>query len=336
MTSNTPATAPRDRASSGSAPLDIGGVMIPSTTPFDPVTGELDVVALRRNVLHWADSGVRGLVVGGSTGEAVFLDEAERDRSWEVVRDALPDGMLMVAGTGAESLRATLRLTRMAAGRGADAVLVQPPAFYKGAMSDAVVRDHYLAVADASEAPVIVYQVPTRFSTLDFPTGLVAALSTHENIIGIKDSRGALQQVADLVTHSQPGFQVLVGSGAILLGALEVGAVGGILGVANLAPRACVELCERWRAGDGRGAGALQKRIGALHNAIVGGMGVAGVKHGLDLLGRHGGSPRPPLRPLASERRDEVVEQLTRAGLLPAGAAATATSAPASLAPAPA
>ncbi len=297
-------------------PLDIGGVMIPTTTPFDPVTGEVDLVALRHNVDRWAPSGVRGMVIGGSTGEAVYLDEAERERSWEVVRGALPDEALLVAGTGAESLRATLRLTRMAVAQGADAVLVQPPAFYKGAMTPAVVRDHYVAVADAAAVPVILYQVPTRFSTLDFPTGLIAELSTHDNIVGIKDSRGKLETVAELVTHTQPGFQVLVGSGALLYASLEIGAVGGILGVANLAPRECVRVCEHFAAGEMAAAGALQKRIGALHNAVVGGMGVAGVKCALDLLGYHGGAPRPPLRPLADDRRDEVAACLARAGIV--------------------
>ena len=305
-------------------PIDIGGVMIPATTPFDPVTGEVDLVALRENVRRWATTGVRGLVIGGSTGEAVFLDEDERDRCWDVVAAALPDDMLLVAGTGAESLRTTLRLTRMAIARGCDAVLVQPPAFYKGAMTPAVVRDHYLAVADASEVPVILYQVPTRFSTLDFPTGLIAELSTHENIVGIKDSRGKLETVADLVTHAQRGFQVLVGSGALLYASLEIGAVGGILGVANLAPRECAQVCKHFAAGEMAMAGALQKRIGALHNSVVGGMGVAGVKHSLGLLGYHGGAPRPPLKPLAEARREEAAECLARAGLQVRGALAHA------------
>ena len=304
--------------------IDIGGVMIPTTTPFDPVTGEVDLVALRGNVGKWAATGVTGMVIGGSTGEAVFLDEGERERSWEVVRDVLPEGQLMVAGTGAESLRTTLRLTRLATARGADAVLVQPPAFYKGAMTPAVVRDHYRAVADASEVPVILYQVPTRFSTLDFPTGLIAELSTHENIVGIKDSRGKLETVAELVTHTQRGFQVLVGSGALLYASLEIGAVGGILGVANLAPRECAQVCERFAAGDMAAAGALQKRIGALHNSVVGGMGVAGVKRALDLLGYHGGVPRPPLRPLPEARYDELAECLAKAGLRAQGALAHA------------
>ena len=299
------------------AHLDIGGVMIPTTTPFDPVTGEVDLVALRDNVRQWAATGVSGLVIGGSTGEAVFLDEGEREACWDVVHEVLPDGMLLVAGTGAESLRTTLRLTRVAAARGADGVLVQPPAFYRGAMSPEVVRDHYLAVAEASPVPVIVYQVPTRFSTLDFPTGLVAELSAHDNIVGIKDSRGKLELVGELVTQCARGFQVLVGSGNLLYAALEIGAVGGILGVANLAPRESALVHARHAAGDRAGAGALQERIGPLHNTVVGGIGVAGVKYGLELLGYHGGVPRPPLRPLPKGRRREVADALSKAGLLP-------------------
>lgn len=293
--------------------------MIPTTTPFDPVTGEVDLVALRRNVEKWTPTGIRGLVIGGSTGEAVFLDEEERDRCWDVVSRSVPGDLLLVAGTGAESLRTTLRLTRMAADRGFHAALVQPPAFYKGAMTPAVVRDHYLAMADAAPMPVILYQVPTRFSTLDFPAGLVAELSAHRNIIGIKDSRGKLESVGELVTQTARGFQVLVGSGSLLYAALEIGAVGGILGVANLAPRDCARIHARFMAGDTAAAGRIQQRVGPLHNAVVGGMGVAGVKRALDLLGYRGGAPRPPLKPLPESRHGEVAEHLKRAGLLAAG-----------------
>jgi len=296
--------------------------MIPATTPFDPVTGEVDPVALRRNVERWAPTGIRGLVIGGSTGEAVLLDERERDLSWDVVARTVPDDLLLVAGTGAESLRTTLRLTRMAADRGFHAALVQPPAFYRGAMTPSVVRDHYLAVADSAPVPVIVYQVPTRFSTLDFPTGLVAELSAHENVAGIKDSRGKLSAVAEQVTQTTRDFQVLVGSGSLLYAALEVGAVGGILGVANLAPRACARLHSLFVAGDLVATGRMQERIGPLHNAVVGRMGVAGVKYALDLLGYRGGAPRPPLRPLPADGREEVAEHMARAGLLPGGAPA--------------
>lgn len=290
-------------------------MFIPTTTPFDPVTGDVDLVAMRENVRRWLATGVRGFVIGGSTGEAVYLDEDERYRLWEGVREVVPEDRLLIAGTGCESARATRRLSQRAAEIGYDALLVQPPAFYKGAMTDDVVRDHYRALADASDVPVILYQVPTRFSTLDFRTGLVAELSNHPNVIGIKDSRGKLELVGELVTQTAEGFQVLVGSGSLLYASLEIGAIGGILGVANIAPAECAEIHRLHGAGDGSAAGALQERVAPLHNTIIGGMGVPGVKHALDVLGYHGGPPRPPLRPLADGKRGEVDAVLSQAAL---------------------
>ena len=121
--------------------------------------------------------------------------------------------------------------------------------------------------------------------------------------------------MGELLTVVQPGFQVLVGSGSILYAALEAGAVGGILGVANFAPRESVLIHSRFVAGDAAGAGAAQELVAPLHNKVVGGMGVAGVKHALDLLGYVGGSPRRPLPALPESRRAEVAGLLADAGL---------------------
>jgi len=300
--------------------MHLSGVLIPAATPFDPVTGEADLVAMRANVRSWIEAPVRGIVVAGSTGEAVFLDAEERRSIVEAVRGVLPGDRLLVVGTGAESTRETLSLTREAGDAGADAVLVMPPAFYRGAMDAEALRTHFMAVADASPVPVILYQVPLRFSTLDLPTGLVAELSRHENVAGIKDSRGKLELVGELVEQCGDGFQVLVGSGTLLYAALEVGAVGGVLALANLAPGETAEIVEAYREGDGARAGALQERVGPVHREVVGGLGVPGVKAALDLLGFRGGEPRPPLRPLDEKGRTEVRSSLEGAGLLGAAA----------------
>jgi 4-hydroxy-2-oxoglutarate aldolase len=183
-------------------------------------------------------------------------------------------------------------------------------------MTPEALREHYLAVADASPIPVVVYQAPLRMSTLDFPTGLVAELSKHENIVGIKDSRGSLDLVGELVEQCQSGFQILVGSGALLYPALEVGAVGGIVAVANMAPGPSAELFQAFKAGRGSEAGRLQQQIGPIHNEIVGAIGVPGVKVALDLLNYRGGDPRPPIRPLAEKGKATVREILVRNGLL--------------------
>lgn len=295
---------------------DLRGVLIPVVTPFDPVTGDADVVGMRANLREWLEHPVRGVVIGGSTGEAVLLDPTERLTLLEGARDVVPPDRLMVAGTGAESTRATVRLCRMAAEAGADAVLVQPPAFYKGAMTSAVLSRHYRSVADDSPLPVIVYQVPLRMNTLDLPTGLVAELSAHENVVGIKDSRGSLDLVAELVKACRSGFQVLVGNGAKLYASLEVGAVGGVLGVANLDPERSTAIVEAFTAGRSAEAGSLQEVVGPVHDGVVAALGVPGVKAGLDLLGMRGGDPRPPLPTLRSDGRAEVRRVLTGAGLL--------------------
>lgn len=297
--------------------MDLKGVHIPAATPFADGSGDLDLEAFRANLRAWLRHPVAGVVVGGSTGEAVLLDEDERRALWRAASDELGGDALLIAGTGAESTRATVRLCRAASECGADAVLVQPPAFYKGAMTSETLAVHYRAVADASPVPVIVYQVPLRLSTLDLATGLVAELAKHPNIVGIKDSRGQLELVADLVDSTREhDFQVLVGSGALVYASLEAGAVGGILGVANLAPAETTALVDAWQRGRGAEAGRLQERVGPLHQTVVGGMGVAGVKHALDLLGLRGGDPRPPLRPLTAPRREELRLYLSEQGWL--------------------
>lgn len=296
--------------------LDLSGVHIPTITPFDDASGDVDLDAFGYDLRAWLKHPVRGVVVGGSTGEAVLLDEDERRLLWSAARETIGDDHLLIAGTGAESLRATLRMCRSAADAGADAVLVQPPAFYKGAMTPEALVAHYAAVADGSPVPVVLYQVPLRLSTLDFPTGVVAELARHRNVIGIKDSRGKLELVAELVEATRDSdFQVLVGNGALLYASLETGAVGGILGVANLVPGECAAIVEAVGQGRGVEAGRLQEWVAPLHTDIIGGMGVPGVKHALDRLGLRGGYPRPPLRPLPEARREVVRGILASSGL---------------------
>ena len=298
--------------------VDLAGVLVPCTTPFDPVTGDVDLVGFRANVRSFLAHPVRGIVVGGSTGEAVLLDEDERMVLLQGARDLVPDDRLVVAGTGAESTRTTIRRCEESAGMGADAVLVQPPAFYRGAMTDTALLEHYRAVAAASPIPVILYQVPLRMSTLEFSSSLVADLAKIANVVGIKDSRGSLELVAEWVDRTPDTFQVLVGSGAILYGGLEVGAVGGVLAVANLAPGPASAIHAAHRAGDSAEAGRMQELVAPVHVEIVAGMGVPGVKAGLDLLGLRGGDPRLPLRPLPDRDRDNVAEVLAAAQTGPA------------------
>jgi 4-hydroxy-2-oxoglutarate aldolase len=298
--------------------LSLRGTFLPVTTPFDPVTGDVDVVAFRANLRHWFGSPIRGVLIAGSTGESVLLDVDERVALVEAAADVVPEDALVIAGTGLESTRGTIELTRRAAEAGAGAVLVQPPAFFRGAMTPEALARHYKELADASPVPVLIYQVPLRLSTIELPTGLIGELSKHPNIVGIKDSRGQLDLVGELVQQSAEDFQVLVGSGALLYAALETGAVGGIVAVGLLATAEAAEISVAFAEDRLEDAGRLQERIAPVHKEIVAGMGVPGVKAALDLLGMQGGRPRPPLAPAPDSKVREVRGILESADLLTA------------------
>ena len=296
--------------------VNLEGTFLPVTTPFDSVTGDVDYAAFGANLRRWFGSPIRGILIGGSTGESVFLDEEERSKLIEEARAVIPDEALVIAGTGSEATRHTIQLTRQAATVGADAVLVSPPAYFKGAMTQETLTRHYRAVADASPVPVLIYQVPLRLSTIEFSTDLVATLSDHPNIIGIKDSRGEIDLLIELVQQTVDGFQVLTGNGSVLYPALGIGAVGGIVAVGLMAADQAANISVAFQAGRLEEAERLQEQIAPVNQSIVGGMGVPGIKAALDLLGFSGGFPRPPLAPVSELGIEEVKGILETADLL--------------------
>ncbi len=295
--------------------MKLAGVIVPVTTPFDAATGEVAPVAFRENLRGWLAAGVHGFVVAGSTGEAPLLDEAEIVQLVEWARDVVPPERLLLAGTGAESTRATIRASRAVAAAGADAVLVRPPAYYRSSMDARTVREHFEAVADAIPIPVVLYNVP-MFVPIEITPGLLAELGGHRNIAGIKDSTGDLKILGALLDAAPEGCAVLVGAGSQLYAGLELGAAGGIVAVACIAPRRSAEVFDRFAAGAGGPAGALQGKIAVAHTQIVRAHGVAGIKYALDPIGYHGGNPRPPLRPLGDKARHQVREVLAEVELL--------------------
>ena len=297
--------------------MELSGVFAPATTPFDPVTGDVDVISMRANLRRWMEAPLSGVVLFGSTGEGVLLDEDEKGRLTAATREVVDGGRLLLAGTGAESTRSAIRQTRAVAAAGADAVLVQPPTFYKPLLTPAALRDHYLAVAEAAPVPVILYQVPPKFSGMELEPGLVHELAKHPNIVGIKDSSGDLRTLGDLADACRGGCDVLSGSGAIMYAALEMGAVGGILAVSLLLPQECAALVRAFGEERFGEAGRLQERIAPLHKVVVGDLGIPGMKAALDSMGMRGGAPRPPIQPLRNRDRGRLADALAAAGILP-------------------
>jgi len=283
-------------------------VLAPITTPFDSATGEVAPVHLRHNVTRLIEAGVDGVVVAGSTGESALLDPEEQRRMIGWVREVLPDQRWLLAGTGAESTRQAVALTRAAGAEGADAVLVRPPGYFASAVSPASLADYYRAVADASPVPVLVYNIP-KYTHLPIAAGLLQQLVSHANIVGVKDSSGDAKNLA-AYRDAAPGWSVFVGSGSLLYQALELGCDGGILAAACFAAELCARIVAAFRAGDREGAGKLQERLGPLDKEVVGRLGPAGVKAAMDAVGGglYGGPVRAPLAPVAPADRERVVK----------------------------
>lgn len=289
--------------------MRLTGVFAAATTPFEASRGDVDLDGFRRNARFLLDTPLAGLVLFGSTGEGVLVDPDERRALLAVAREMAGDRVLL-AGAGAESTREATRLSRLAAAAGADAVLVHPPGYFRSLMTEAALFAHYAAVADASPIPVVLYQVPVVSRSVELALPLIERLSSHPNIIGVKDSTGDLAALGELRRACPENFVVIVGTAAVLLDALDAGASAGILALAAVAPHECTEVQRLWRSGEREAAVRMQVVAAALHRAIVTQFGVPGVKAALDLLGLAGGPPRPPLQPLDAAGRAAVEQAL--------------------------
>ena len=247
----------------------------------------------------------------GSNGEAASLEEEEK---LALVRAARPrsGSRVLLVGTGLESTRATIDLTRKAADAGADAVLVLTPHYYKSRMTVEALRRHFEAVADVAPVPVLLYSVPS-FTGLAWPAGLAAALAPHPRVAGMKESSGDIMLLGRIIAEVPPTFAVACGSAPVLYPALCVGAVAGILAVACCAPRPAAALYRAFEDGDHVRARRLQEALAPLAVAVTSTYGVAGLKAAMDLAGRRGGEVRSPLLPAPPAARDELRGLLARA-----------------------
>jgi 4-hydroxy-2-oxoglutarate aldolase len=278
----------------------LGGVYPPIATAFK---ADGSLAPALPDFLAWlAAARVDGVVALGSTGEAPSLTETERVQWLSSVRSALPGSLRLIAGTGAESTRATLERTRAAADSGAEAALVFTPFYFRKNLTPDMVAAHYEAVASASPIPVLIYNVPAHTGWDFHPRDWAARLGGHPNIAGLKDSSGDLARISYLRSVVAADFMVLTGAGERMVDALEAGADGAIAALANVFPAECAAILGASHGGDASRAGALQSRIAPLGEAFTARYGVRGLKAVLEMLGFDHGPPRAPVSTLdASE-----------------------------------
>src|SRR2546421_4316982 len=293
---------------------DLEGVFVPVTTPFRG--DDVAVEGLQANLRKWNATALAGYVVLGSTGEFPMLSEAERDQVLVAAREAIPRDKAFIAGTGANSTLHSIRQTKRAAEVGADlAIVITPHYFTKGfSQAQAQVR-HYLAVAEASPIPVVIYNFPLN-TGINLEADTVAKIAQHPNVCGIKDSSGNIPQAAQIIDQTPKTFHVLVGSASALLPSLAIGSSGGVLALALICAREFCDVYALAKGGRWDEAREIAARMMLADRSIPGRYGIGGLKAALELQGFYGGPCRAPLGTPDGDAIEDIKEVLATAGLL--------------------
>jgi 4-hydroxy-2-oxoglutarate aldolase len=270
-------------------------------TPFEGDAsgpgGDVAVEKFRDNIQRFNDYDMAGYVVGGSTGECVSVSQDEAAELVETAKTAAAPGRPIIAGTAQQSTRLTIEFTRRLADCGADAALVRPPSYYKSRMTRESLRRHYLALADVSPVPIVIYNIPQNTGITVDP-GLIVELANHPKIVGLKESSGSMAYLGEIIRELPADFSYLTGSGYVVLPSLLAGASGAILAVANAAPALCVEIYRLFKEGKIEEAQARQLDLVPLNKAAMETYGIPGLKYALELQGLYGGPVRLPLLPI--------------------------------------
>ncbi|MCJ7725147.1 MAG: dihydrodipicolinate synthase family protein, partial [Acidimicrobiia bacterium] len=298
-------------------PVDPGATLPPPPrlmpaliTPFTE-SGEIDLDAHASNVATLADRGIPGFLIAGSTGEGPYLEPGERRRLIETARAAAPHAYLM-GGVGAESLRGALTQATEAAEGGADAVLAMTPtSLVRG--RDALVGGFYRDVADRSPLPVFLYSVP-KLTGYELPTEVVADLSSHPAVAGMKDSGGQPVRIPALLEGAAGEFDLYAGATPALSLSIAAGARGGITASSNYAYGLALAVVEAASASPGDAA-AAQARLTRVATAVER-HGIAGVKAAAALIGLQAGSLRRPLVGLPPADLEAVRAILAASGII--------------------
>jgi 4-hydroxy-2-oxoglutarate aldolase len=285
--------------------MQLRGIFAALTTPFND-SGDLQLDLFKRNLASYERTALAGYLVLGSSAEAIYLNSDEKRA---VLSAAANVKKIKLAGTGEESLRGTLEMTRFAASLGYTASVVRTPHYYKKSMTSAALIGFYRDLADASPIPVILYNIPP-LTGVDLTLEAIITLAAHPNIVGLKESSGNMDKLVRLMAAGLPNFAVLVGGASTLYPSLCAGASGAILALAAAAPEACLAIEDAFRSGNHSRALAAQQAV-LRACATFEALSIAGLKGAVDAAGdgaRYGGPPRKPQLPLTATQTQALAE----------------------------
>jgi 4-hydroxy-tetrahydrodipicolinate synthase len=291
----------------------IKGSIVAIVTPMYP-DGGVDYDSLAALVDWHVAEGTDAIVAVGTTGESATLEVEEH---LEVIRRVVKQAkkrIPVIAGTGANSTTEAIQLTKAAKEAGVDAVLLVTP-YYNKPPQEGLYR-HFKAIAEAVDIPQILYNVPGR-TGCDMLPATVARLAAIKNIVGIKEAKGELSRIQELLDAELPEeFAIYSGDDATSRETILMGAHGNISVTANVAPRIMHDMCAAALAGDGAKAQKLDARVSGLHRVLFVEPNPIPVKWALNQMGKIPAGIRLPLVPLATACQEEVRDVLRDAGVM--------------------
>ena len=296
------------------APFMPRGIIPAVITPLTP-DGKFNEKAMRKLINYLIDGGVHGLFVVGTTGEFYGLTPEEKREIFAVTVDETKGRVPVYAGTNGITTRESVQLTEIAEQCGVDAVSVLTPMFIAPSQDQLI--EHYKTIAASTSLPVILYNNPPK-TGVNLAASTVAKLAEVPNIVGIKDSSGDLTLTAEYIrlTRGRCSFNVLMGRDTLIYGALCYGATGSIASCANVAPRLCADIYEKFLAGDHQGALEAQFKLAPLRIAFTIGTFPAVIKESLAMLGIEAGPCMSPVGPMTAQERESLRKVLAEMGLL--------------------
>jgi 4-hydroxy-tetrahydrodipicolinate synthase len=278
-------------------------------TPFDD-RGEVDYAQARRLAQALLDSGSDGVVVSGTTGEAPTLTHEEKLRLFAEVKDAVDGRGVVIAGTGTYATAESIELSKEAAQRGVDGLLLTVP-YYNRPTQEGLYR-HFEAIARSTSLPCIMYNIPGRTGT-NMTAETTLRLSRVPNIVGVKEASGNLDQIARIVDGAPEGFRVWSGNDGDTLLILAVGGYGVICVLSHLTGLQMKQLIESYLAGRVEEAAKIHRRLLTLNNAL---MTLASnpipIKYALNQIGFRAGAPRLPLLEPDEATGEKIMAEVRR------------------------
>ena len=290
-----------------------GSLITAMVTPFREEGHALDVDGAQRLASHLLDTGSDAIVVAGSTGESPTLTYKEKAELFRAIGEVTKGRGKLICGTGTYSTAETLELTAAAEKVGADGIVVVTPYYNKPPQRGLIA--HFERVADATELPIIVYNIPGRTATrIEHETLL--ELAERPTIVAVKDSTGDFQGVSRLMAEAPPDFEVYSGDDWATFGYVCLGAVGIVSVASHLVGPQIRQMIELIQTGDVPAARKIHEDLSPLFNALFITSNPIPLKAALEMIGLPAGVPRLPLVPATAEERTRVRKALEDAGLL--------------------